>query len=216
MKELLLYVAKQLVDDPEAVTVTEREDGESTVLELHVARGYGQGHRPPGDASQKRSGPSSRPSPSVTASASPLTLWTDANSLAASLQRAFCISPLFWPRRPACMPLSCTQTCHGGTAVMKSEQTRARALRRQLTATFYRKNKATFFVTAGAMLLARRRAAGRRLDPAADHRHCLRRQRCPARSHVLAVPRCSGERDDDLCGAMLYLPRLSATRHEAV
>jgi len=35
MKELLLYVAKQLVDDPEAVT--EREDGESTVLELHVA-----------------------------------------------------------------------------------------------------------------------------------------------------------------------------------
>ena len=37
MKELLLYVAKQLVDDPEAVTVTEREDGESTVLELRVA-----------------------------------------------------------------------------------------------------------------------------------------------------------------------------------
>ena len=36
---------------------------------------------------------------------------------------------------------------------MKSEQTRARALRRQLTATFYRKNKAAFFVTAGAMLL---------------------------------------------------------------
>ena len=37
MKELLLYVAKQLVDDPEAVTVTEREDGDNTVLELHVA-----------------------------------------------------------------------------------------------------------------------------------------------------------------------------------
>ena len=36
---------------------------------------------------------------------------------------------------------------------MKSEPSRARALRRQLTATFYRKNKATFFVTAGAMLL---------------------------------------------------------------
>ena len=36
---------------------------------------------------------------------------------------------------------------------MKSEPTRARSLRRQLTATFYRKNKATFFVTAGAMLL---------------------------------------------------------------
>ena len=37
MKELLLYVATQLVDHPEAVTVTEREDGDNTVLELHVA-----------------------------------------------------------------------------------------------------------------------------------------------------------------------------------
>ena len=37
MKELLLYVAKQLVDNPEAVTVTEREDGDNTILELRVA-----------------------------------------------------------------------------------------------------------------------------------------------------------------------------------
>ena len=37
MKELLLYVATQLVDHPEAVMVTEREDGNGTVLELHVA-----------------------------------------------------------------------------------------------------------------------------------------------------------------------------------
>ncbi len=37
MKELLLYVAKQLVDHPDAVTVTEREDSQSTVLELRVA-----------------------------------------------------------------------------------------------------------------------------------------------------------------------------------
>lgn len=37
MKELLLYVAKQLVDQPEAVTVTEREDGDNTILELRVA-----------------------------------------------------------------------------------------------------------------------------------------------------------------------------------
>ena len=37
MKELLLYVAKELVDHPEAVTVTEREDGDNTVLELRVA-----------------------------------------------------------------------------------------------------------------------------------------------------------------------------------
>jgi len=37
MKALLLYVAKELVDHPEAVTVTEREDGDNTVLELRVA-----------------------------------------------------------------------------------------------------------------------------------------------------------------------------------
>ena len=37
MKELLLYVAKQLVDQPDAVTVTQREDGDNTVLELRVA-----------------------------------------------------------------------------------------------------------------------------------------------------------------------------------
>ena len=37
MKELLLYVAKELVDHPDAVTVTEREDADNTVLELRVA-----------------------------------------------------------------------------------------------------------------------------------------------------------------------------------
>jgi len=37
MKELLLYMAKNLVDDPEAVTVTEIEDEEGKVLELRVA-----------------------------------------------------------------------------------------------------------------------------------------------------------------------------------
>ena len=37
MKELLLYMAKNLVDDPEAVTVTETSSDEGTVLELHVA-----------------------------------------------------------------------------------------------------------------------------------------------------------------------------------
>ncbi len=36
MEELLLYVAKQLVDNPDAVTVTQ-ENGENTVLELRVA-----------------------------------------------------------------------------------------------------------------------------------------------------------------------------------
>ncbi len=39
MKELLLYMAKNLVDDPEAVTVTEVEDDEGKVLELRVASG---------------------------------------------------------------------------------------------------------------------------------------------------------------------------------
>ena len=36
-KELVEYVAKSLVDDPDAVKVTEVEDEEGTVIELHVA-----------------------------------------------------------------------------------------------------------------------------------------------------------------------------------
>ena len=39
MKELLLYMAKNLVDEPEAVTVTEVPDEEGKVLELRVAPG---------------------------------------------------------------------------------------------------------------------------------------------------------------------------------
>ena len=39
MKELLLYMAKNLVDDPESVTVVESSDEEGKVLELHVAPG---------------------------------------------------------------------------------------------------------------------------------------------------------------------------------
>ena len=37
MKELLLYVAQNLVDDPAAVRVDEREDDGETVFELRVA-----------------------------------------------------------------------------------------------------------------------------------------------------------------------------------
>ncbi len=37
MKELLLYVAQNLVDDPDAVRVDEREDDGETVFELRVA-----------------------------------------------------------------------------------------------------------------------------------------------------------------------------------
>jgi len=36
-KELVEYVARSLVDDPEAVQVTEVQDEEGTVIELHVA-----------------------------------------------------------------------------------------------------------------------------------------------------------------------------------
>ena len=39
MKELLLYMAKNLVDDPEAVTVTEIEGEDGKVFELRVAEG---------------------------------------------------------------------------------------------------------------------------------------------------------------------------------
>ena len=38
-KELVEYVAKSLVDDPEAVTVEVVEGQDGTVLELHVAEG---------------------------------------------------------------------------------------------------------------------------------------------------------------------------------
>ncbi len=39
MKELLLYMAKNLVDNPEEVTVTEIKDDEGIILELRVAEG---------------------------------------------------------------------------------------------------------------------------------------------------------------------------------
>ena len=39
MKELLLYMAKNLVDDPESVVVTESSNEEGKVLELRVAPG---------------------------------------------------------------------------------------------------------------------------------------------------------------------------------
>jgi len=39
MKELLLYMAKNLVDEPDAVTVTELDGEDGKVLELRVAEG---------------------------------------------------------------------------------------------------------------------------------------------------------------------------------
>ena len=39
MKELLLYMAKNLVDEPDSVTVTETSGEEGKVLELRVAPG---------------------------------------------------------------------------------------------------------------------------------------------------------------------------------
>ena len=37
MKELLLYIARNLVDKPDDVTVTERQEPDKTVFELRVA-----------------------------------------------------------------------------------------------------------------------------------------------------------------------------------
>lgn len=37
MKELVEVIVKALVDDPESVVVTEREDGRTTVVEVKVA-----------------------------------------------------------------------------------------------------------------------------------------------------------------------------------
>ena len=39
MKELVEVIAKALVDHPDEVSVTEKEEGRTTVLELHVAEG---------------------------------------------------------------------------------------------------------------------------------------------------------------------------------
>ena len=39
MKDLLLYIAQNLVDNPDEVTVTEKEAKNETVYELHVAAG---------------------------------------------------------------------------------------------------------------------------------------------------------------------------------
>ena len=39
MKELLLYMAKSLVDDPDSVAVVEKTEEDGKVLELHVADG---------------------------------------------------------------------------------------------------------------------------------------------------------------------------------
>ncbi|MCR5503094.1 MAG: KH domain-containing protein [Lachnospiraceae bacterium] len=39
MKELVEVIAKSLVDKPDEVVVTEKEDGRNTVIELHVAEG---------------------------------------------------------------------------------------------------------------------------------------------------------------------------------
>ena len=37
MKDLVEVIAKALVDNPEEVVVTQKEEGRNTVLELHVA-----------------------------------------------------------------------------------------------------------------------------------------------------------------------------------
>lgn len=38
MKELVEVIAKALVDNPDEVVVTEKEDGKNVVVELHVAQ----------------------------------------------------------------------------------------------------------------------------------------------------------------------------------
>ena len=39
MKELVEVIAKALVDDPDSVAVSERQDGRTTVIEVRVADG---------------------------------------------------------------------------------------------------------------------------------------------------------------------------------
>lgn len=39
MSELVLFIAKSLVDSPDQVSVETKQDGDYTVIELHVAEG---------------------------------------------------------------------------------------------------------------------------------------------------------------------------------
>lgn len=39
MKELVEVITKALVDEPEQVVVTEKADGKTTIIEVHVAEG---------------------------------------------------------------------------------------------------------------------------------------------------------------------------------
>ena len=39
MSELVLFIAKSLVDNPDAVSVETKQDGDYTLIELHVAEG---------------------------------------------------------------------------------------------------------------------------------------------------------------------------------
>ena len=49
MKDLLLYIARNLVEDPDAVSVTEIQGDQELTLELRVAPDdMGKGHRPSG------------------------------------------------------------------------------------------------------------------------------------------------------------------------
>jgi hypothetical protein len=49
MKDLLLYIVKNIVDDPDSVSVYEVEKDDATVMENQGgARRYGQGNRPSG------------------------------------------------------------------------------------------------------------------------------------------------------------------------
>ena len=59
MKELVEVIVKALVDNPDGVTVTERQDGKTTVLEVRVADGdmgkvIGKQGRCKGCGSQRR------------------------------------------------------------------------------------------------------------------------------------------------------------------
>ena len=38
MKELIAFIARSLVDDPDAVTVTEREEEDTVIIDLAVAK----------------------------------------------------------------------------------------------------------------------------------------------------------------------------------
>ena len=90
MKDLLIYIAQNLVDNPDDVSVTEKETDSETVLELRVAPGdMGKVIGRQGKVAKEIPGAAAGPSPCARASASALISSTRGPSLPSPFGEGF-------------------------------------------------------------------------------------------------------------------------------